>query len=100
MLKCSIYKQNGKKRVNVNVDQMQALAIIDNAGKKTDAGANAKNLLIKVCVIKDLFGIQVIMNVNAINHVMQVNIQTMKTVSAGKKQLINQLENVLKILMK
>ena len=49
---------------------MQAFAIIDNAGKKTDAGVNAKNLLIKVCAIKDLFGIQVIMNVNVINHVM------------------------------
>ena len=34
--------------------------------------------------INDLFGIQVIASVNVINHVMFVNIQTMKTVSVDK----------------
>ena len=34
---------------------------------------NVKNWLTKKCVIKDLFGIQVIVNVNVINHVMLEN---------------------------
>ena len=51
---------------------------------KITTGVNAKNWLIKVYAIKDLFGIQVIASVNVINHVMFVNIQTMKTVSVDK----------------
>ena len=39
-----------------------------------NAGVNAKNYLIKVYVIQDLPGIQVIVNANVINHVMLVNI--------------------------
>ena len=35
-------------------------------------------------VISDLFRIQVIVNVNVINHVMLENIWTMKIVSVGK----------------
>ena len=34
--------QNGMKRVNVNVDQMQVIVIINNTGMKTNAGVNAK----------------------------------------------------------
>ena len=39
--------------------------------------------------MKDLFGIQVIVSVNIINHVMLVNILTIKTVNAEKNWLIN-----------
>ena len=92
--------QNGMKRVNVNVDQMQVFVITNKGGTKINAGVNANNQLRKVYVIKDLFGIQVIVSVNVINHVILVSIQTMKTVSAGKNQLINQLKNVLKMLKK
>ena len=41
-------------------------------------------------MIKDLFGIQVIMNVNAINHVMLENIYIRKIVSV-RKRLIDKL---------
>ena len=41
---------------------------------KINAGANAKNSLTEEYVIKDLFGIQIIMNVNMISHVMLKNI--------------------------
>ena len=41
---------------------------------KINADVNAKNSLTKEYVIKDLFGIQVIANVNMINHVMLQNI--------------------------
>ena len=39
---------------------MQAFVIINNVGMMINAGVNAKNWLIKVYVIKDLFGILVI----------------------------------------
>ena len=96
------------KRVSANVDQIQAFVTTNNVGIMINAGANANNFLIKVYAIKDLFGILVIVSVNVINHVMLVNIQTKNTVSAGKNQLINQLnavplsraplKNVLKML--
>ena len=35
--------QNGMKRISVNVDQMQAFVIINNAGMMINAGVNAKN---------------------------------------------------------
>ena len=37
-----------------------------------DAGVNAKNYLIKMYLIKDLFGILVIESANVINHVILV----------------------------
>ena len=86
--------QNGMKRVSVNKDQMQVFVTINNVGMMINAGANANNLL-----IKDLFGILVIVSVSVINRVMQVNTQTMKTVSAKKKKN-DQLKNVLKLLKK
>ena len=92
--------KNDIKRVNVNVDQMQVFVIINNIGTMINVDVNAKNSLIKVYVIKDLFEILAIVSVNVINHVMLVSIQTMKIVSAGKNQLINQLKNVLKLLKK
>ena len=39
---------------------MAVLVIINNVGMKINPGMNAKNWLIKVYVIKDLFGIRVI----------------------------------------
>ena len=65
-----------------------------------NAGVNANSSLMMLYVIKDLFGIIVIVGVNVINHVLLQNNQTMKTVSAGNNSLINQLKNVLKTLMK
>ena len=77
------------KNVSVNVDQMQLFAIINNDGIKINGDVNVKNQLIKEYVIKDLFGILVIVNVNVIKIVILVNIQTMKIVNAEKNQLIN-----------
>ena len=51
-------------------------------------------------LIKDLFGILVIMTVNVINHVILVGIQAMKNVSVERNQLTNQLKNALKMLKK
>ena len=82
-----------------DVDQMQVFVIISKAGIMINADVNAKNQLTKVYAIKDLFRIQVIVNVNAINHVMFENIQMMKTIIVEKGQLINQLKSVLKKLM-
>ena len=92
--------QNGMKRVNANVSQMQVFVIINNTGMMIHADMNVKNQLTKVYVIKDLFEIEVIVSVNVINHVMLVSIKTMKTVRAGENWLINQLKNVQKILKK
>ena len=41
--------------------------IINNAGMKISVGVNVKNYLIKAYVIRDLFGILVSVNANAIN---------------------------------
>ena len=46
---------------------MQVFVIINNAGKKINVSANVKNLFIKVYVIQNFVGIQVIENVNMIN---------------------------------
>ena len=53
---------------------MQAFVIIDNVGMMISAGVNAKNSLIKVYVVKDLFVIEIIANLNAIKHVILVSI--------------------------
>ena len=47
---------------------MQAL-IINNVGIKINADVNANNQLTKEYVLKDLFGILVIVITNVINHV-------------------------------
>ena len=92
--------QSGIKRVNVNVDLIQVFLIINKGEIMINAGVNGKNQLIKVCLIKNLFGIQVVVSVNVINHVMLQSIQTMKIVNVERVQLVNQLNNVPKILMK
>ena len=53
---------------------MQAFVIINNVGMIINAGVNAKNRLMKVYAIKDLFEILVIVSVNLINHVILVSI--------------------------
>ena len=87
--------QNNMKFISVNLDQMQAFIIINNAGMKINAGVNAKNRLIKRYMIKDLFKTQIISNVDVINCVMLGSIQTRKIVNADKYQLISQLKNTL-----
>ena len=63
---------------------MQAFVIISKGVIMINAYVNAKNSLTKAYSIKDLFGIQVITNVNAINYVILVSIYTTKIVSARK----------------
>ena len=48
---------------------MQVFVIINKDGMKINEDVNVRNLLIKKGVIKDLFGILVIVIVNVINHV-------------------------------
>ena len=62
------------KHVNVNINLELMFVIINNVGININADVNAKNYLIKECVIKDLFGILVIVSVNMINYVMLENI--------------------------
>ena len=69
---------------NVHVDLIAVFLIINNARMTINADVNAKNWLIKMYAIKDLFGIWLIVSANVINHVVLVNISTMKIVSAGK----------------
>ena len=58
--------------------------IINEVSMKINAGVNVNNLLINAVVIKDLFGILLIINVNVINHVTLDNIYIIRIVSAEK----------------
>ena len=49
---------------------MQVFVIIKKDGMKINADVNVKNWLTKEYVIKDLFGILTVVNVNVINHMM------------------------------
>ena len=60
--------------VNVNVGSMQVFVTISNVGMTINADLNPNKWLMKVYTIKDLFGIQEIANVNAINRVILVSI--------------------------
>ena len=53
---------------------MKLFVTINKDGMKKNVDVNVKNELIKDYVIKDLFGIQVIVNVNVINLVILINI--------------------------
>ena len=79
---------------------MQVFLIINSVGMKTNAGVNEENRLTKKNGIKDLFGIVVIVNMNVINHVVLENIQTIQIARVKKGQLVNQLKNAQKILMR
>ena len=61
------------KLVNVSVNLGIMFVIINNVGIKINADVNVKNQSIKKHVIKNLFGILVIVIVNAIKRVMLVN---------------------------
>ena len=63
---------------------MQVFVIINKDRMKINADVNAKNWLTNEYATKDLIGILVIVNVNAINHVMLENVQIIKTVSVEK----------------
>ena len=56
------------------MDLTVVFVIIKNVGMMINAGVNAKNALIKVYEIKDLFGILVIVSVYVINPVILVSI--------------------------
>ena len=62
------------KHVTAYVDWIKLYVPINKDGMKKNVDVNVKNLLIKKFVIKDLFFIQVIVNVNAINLVILVDI--------------------------
>ena len=53
---------------------MKVFVITNNVRTMINVSANEKNRLTKEDVIKDLFGILVIVNMNVINHVMLENI--------------------------
>ena len=53
---------------------MQVFVIIKKDEMKINGGVNARNWFTKEYVIKDLFGFQVIVNVNVINRVILVSI--------------------------
>ena len=53
---------------------MQVFVIVSNVGMMINADVDVKNWLTKEYVIKDLFKILVIMNVNVMTHVMLENI--------------------------
>ena len=63
---------------------MQMFVIINNVGMKINACLNAKNWLIKMYVIKDLFRILAIGSASVINHVILVSIYIMKNVSVER----------------
>ena len=63
---------------------MQVFVTRNNVGMMINADMNVKNSLTKEYVIRDLFGILVIMSVNTINHVMLENIQIMQIVNVEK----------------
>ena len=62
------------KLAYLNVDLIQVFVTINKSRIMINSDVNAKNRLTKEYVIKDLFGIQVIVNVNVINHVMLENV--------------------------
>ena len=66
--------QNRMKGLSVNVDLIVVFIITNNVGMMINADVNAKNSLIKVYGIKDLFGILIIVSVNVINPVILVSV--------------------------
>ena len=63
---------------------MQVLVIINKDGIKINADGNAKNLLRKEYVTKDLNKTLAVVNVNVINNAILKNILMIKTVSVEK----------------
>ena len=76
--------KNGIKLVHVDVDQIQVFRIINNVGIMINADVNVNSWLTKKDVMKDLYGIQVIVNVNVINLLIFDNIKIVKIVNLEK----------------
>ena len=72
------------KVANVNVDSIQVFVIINKDRIKIKADVYVV-YVIKEYVIKDFFGIPVIVTVDVINHVMLENIWVIKIVNVKKK---------------
>ena len=72
------------KLANVNVDSIQVFVIINKDRIKIKADVYVV-YVIKEYVIKDFFGIPVIVTVDVINHVMLENIWVIKIVKEKKK---------------
>ena len=70
--------QNSMKLVNVNVDYMQVFVMINKGVVKVNTDVNAKNILTKGYVIKDLIRILAIASVSLMNYVMLEKIQIIK----------------------
>ena len=66
-------------------------SVCDNKQRQNNdkCRGKSKELIKKKYVIKDLFGILVIVNLNMTNHVVLENIQIMKIVNVEKSQLIS-----------
>ena len=66
-------------------------SVCDNKQRQNNdkCRGESKELIKKKYVIKDLFGILVIVNLNMTNHVVLENIQIMKIVNVEKSQLIS-----------
>ena len=71
---------------------MQVFVTINKDGMKINANVNANNWLKKKYLIKDLFGIPVIVNATVINYVILESIYIMKTVNAEKKLVTKLVE--------
>ena len=63
---------------------MQVLVIINDVAMMINVHVNVNNWLIKAYIIKDIFGILVIVSVNVINYVMLASIWIMKVASVKK----------------
>ena len=72
------------KLANANVDSIQVFVIINKDRIKIKADVYVV-YVIKEYVIKDFFGIPVIVTVDVINHVMLENIWVIKIVNVKKK---------------
>ena len=88
------------KLVRANLDQMQIFVIIKPRRSEDKCRCEFKELIDKGISDKGLIRILAIANANVINHAMLENISIIITVSVEKGQLITQLKNVMKILMK
>ena len=73
------------KLLNINVDKIQFFVTTNSVKIKASVYMNAKSYLTEECVIRDLFGILVIVNVSAINYVMLESIQIIKILNAENK---------------
>ena len=60
--------KDGMKLIGANVVSMQVFVIINNVGIMKNLDVNVDNLLTKLYMIKNLFGILINVNVTVINY--------------------------------